>query len=138
MSRIAVGAVTLCLAVGVGHACTCVGISNATAYGQATDVFVGTVLSVKGTGYSNKVRVRIERSWKGAPAGKVVTVYTGADGASCGVGLAVGFEQLVFARRMSDGPQKGQLGTGLCSQPHGIEVSTANDSLGPPASTSKP
>ena len=136
MTRVAVGGLMLCLAMEVGHACTCVGISNATAYGRASDVFVGTVLSVKATGSSIKSRVRIERSWKGVPAAKVVTVYTSAS--TCGVGLTVGREQVVFAHRMTDGPWKGQLAVSLCSQPHGINVSTANDSLGPPASTSKP
>ena len=133
MRSVAWGLLILCLATGVGQACTCVpGMSNATQYSGASDVFVGTVLSVGH--WRTKYRIRIERSWKGVPAGKTVAVYTSGNGAMCGVDLPVGHEVILFAHRVNNGPAKGQLSAGLCGQPYGFSVSTVNDSLGPPLS----
>ena len=137
----------LCLGPSVGRTCSCGEITATTAYSAASDVFVGTVLSVgresSPEGDPNnyvslrlhyvKARIRIEQSWKGSPAGQVVTLYTDL---SCGVGLPKGEVVLLFAKRAPDGPWKGGLYARLCGQPTTLayDISAASDSLGPPKS----
>jgi hypothetical protein len=107
----------------------------ASSFAGSSDVFVGTVLSVRNEGEMLiKGRIRVERSWKGTAAGHVVTVYTNINGASCGVDLPVDREVLLFANRISGGRWKGHLAAGLCdgSASYPTVVSALSDSLGAP------
>ena len=135
MRRYAAGIAFLLLAAGTAQACSCSRVSKVAAFFTASDVFTGTVLSVGREGGSGiKGRVLVEQSWKGVPAGTVVSVYTSSGGSSCGVALPVGREIVIFARCESHGPWKGRLFTSLCDQPSGLSMLTVSDSLGPPAS----
>src|SRR5262245_49776328 len=133
MKRLAMALLMLGVAVGSGWACSCLPYTIASSFARSSDVFVGTVLSLK-RGNGVKARVRIERSWKGTPACKVVNVFTSDNGASCGVGMIVHQPVLLFAFRQTDGKLKGELTAGLCSYstwyPQAIIERT--DSLGPP------
>src|SRR5260221_8003118 len=139
--------------VGDAWASSCVATTVATSLAAASDVFVGTVLSVR-TGErsvwlssikehirisSIEGRIRIERSWKGAPAGSVVTVLTNSEESACGVSLAVDHEVILFAYHMTEGPWKGRLTAGLCSHSYSepSEISAMSDSLGAPLTVRK-
>jgi len=133
----------LCLGAGVGRACSCAqAYTVAMAYSAATDVFAGTVLSVEQDSVrlredwipAVKARIRIEQSWKGAPAGQVVTLHMALT--TCAVELPTGEVVVLFANRATRGPLKGKLSAGLCGQPMEplSTVGAASDSLGPPRS----
>ena len=97
---------------------------------QAAAVFTGTVVGVDTAGVTNTVRLRVERSWKGAKCGEV-TVVTSADSAACGYDFQVGQSYLVYAER-----QKGKLNASLCSRTS-LTSQAAEDlaALGEPATT---
>jgi hypothetical protein len=138
MKRLALALLMLGVEVGSGQACSCAPYTIASSFARSSDVFVGTVLSLH-RDIGLKARVRIERSWKGTPAGKVVTVYTSAGGASCGVDMVVHQPVLLFASRQTDGKLKGQLTAGLCSYStwYPQAISERSDSLGPPVTVRK-
>ena len=135
-------AIALCLVSAMTAdcwACTCSGPpSSAVALQSASAVFVGTVLSAKSErpkvkhplGGYRKHRIRIEQSWKGAPAGKVVTVYTTTG--ICGTGYQKGEVVVIYADRDKYEPHQGMLYTSLCSR-SGLNVVAESDSLGPPS-----
>lgn len=77
---------------------------------QASAVFTGTVLAADTRGGISTVRLRVERSWKGARCGEV-TVTTAADSATCGYDFQVGQSYLVYADK-----QRGKLHVSLCSR----------------------
>jgi hypothetical protein len=140
MKRLSITLILLGAAVGAARACTCAPYTLASSFAGSSDVFVGTVLSVHSEGGSIKGRIRIERSWKGTPAGRVVTVHTSRSGASCGVGLPVHHEVILYAHRMTDGKWKGELAAGGCSY-SGIYLGqniTMSDSLGVPVTVRNP
>jgi len=107
-------------------------------------VFIGVVRSRKTSGGVVKGHVFIEKSWKGARAGRTVIVETGFGGGICGVDLWPGQNVLVFAHPGS-GHAKGTLSTTLCegsiSWPRGAteigNVTARTDSLGPPVSVAE-
>jgi hypothetical protein len=112
-------------------ACSCAPAPPpAEALQQAAAVFTGTVLSVDTSGVSSTVRLRVERSWKGAKCGEV-TVVTSADSAACGYDFQVGQSYLAYADR-----QKGKLSVSLCSRTS-LTSQAAEDltALGEPATT---
>ena len=150
MTRLIAVLCMLCVGARAAQACSCLEISRAAAFHMATDVFTGTVLSTRlfsepieghlEEGLRREViigRVRVERSWKGASAGRVITVYTSPDGASCGVDLPRGHEVVLFAHRLTEGVWKGRLALGRCGQPSGLSPETISDSLGAPTSVRK-
>jgi hypothetical protein len=138
MRHLAMAVLMLVLAVGSGRACSCGPGTIASSFGQSSDVFVGTVLSLQ-RGTTVKAQVRIERSWKGTPAGKVVTVFTAGNGAMCGVEMVAHQPVLLFAFRQTDGKLKGQLTANLCSYSTGYPqaISERSDSLGTPVTVRK-
>lgn len=124
-------------------ACTCNGLPGPIAAFRGSDaVFVGTVLSVKHQKEptSNlyvwlKHRMRVEEAWKGASAGKTLTVYTSTG--PCGTGFHKGNNVIIYAIRMKQGRHRGELSAGtLCSRSSASRntVTADCDSLGPPAS----
>src|SRR5262245_34210642 len=138
MKHLAMVLLILSVAVGHGRACTCLPVTVASSFSRSSDVFVGTVLSVhRDSGI--KARVRIERSWKGTPAGKVVNVFTSSSGASCGVDMVAHHQVILFASRQTEGKLKGELTVGLCSfsGPYPQMLSQLGDSLGPPVTVRK-
>jgi hypothetical protein len=138
MRHLVTAVLMLVFAVGSGWACSCGHKTIASSFARSSDVFVGTVLTLHRGGLV-KARVRIERSWKGTPAGKVVTVFTGANGAACGLDMVAHQTILLFAFRQTDGKLKGQITVGLCSNSTGYPqaISERSDSLGAPMTVRK-
>src|SRR5215813_13878392 len=104
-------------------ACTCMESTAAAELQRSSAVFAGTVLSVKHERphetHDNghlfaweyiRHRIRIEKSWKGAPAGKVVTVYTSTG--PCDTAFPKGSHVMVYAS--VDKSHEGALATSLC------------------------
>jgi len=102
-------AIALCL-VGMTTAdcwaCTCAGVLTAGAeLNRSAAVFAGKVLSVRHEvppGQHSeyqwediKHRIRIEKSWKGPSAGRVVSVYTSTG--PCGIAFPKGARVMIYA-----------------------------------------
>jgi len=110
---------------------------------QSSDVFMGVVRSAKTSGSVVKGHVFIEKSWKGARAGRTVIVEAPLDG-ECGVHLRPGMNVLVFAHP-GTGHAKGSLSTTFCRgsmwwPPGATEIGNVTaliDSLGPPVSVAE-
>src|SRR5882762_5627419 len=98
--RLAFGFLVLCMAASDAGACTCPRPTVAQSLMRSSDVFLGTVLSVRLQGRNGfKGRIRVERSWKGTPAGRALTVYIPA---VCGVGLSQHHPVIIFAGRQTE------------------------------------
>lgn len=115
----------LILHVEQAEACSCLPPGPpAEAYQDATDVFVGRVLSVEEIEEMDpdfpfpelQVTLAVERAFKGV-AGNRAIVRTATNSAACGYHFALGTAHLVYARR----GETGVLGVSLCSRTQPLE-----------------
>jgi hypothetical protein len=98
----------LLLSAGSGFACGCVNVpSVAESFQDADAIFFGQAVDVNYSG--DKVKFRVERSWKGVGASEV-TVLT--SNSSCGFPFYKGESYVVYASKMPGG----EYATGACSQ----------------------
>lgn len=116
-----VAAIVALLAVSAGKviACSCAGTQvPCQAYGEASAVFVGTVIesrtiTVKRGNYDSKqrvVRFTIDSPFRGVE-GAEVEVQTGLGGGDCGFGFVQTQQYLVYAYE-----HEGKLSTGICTR----------------------
>ena len=125
-------------------ACSCVPTTVELRLQRSTEVFVGTVLSVKRQQRSVKLsvgtvtvedvraRIRVEQSWKGTHRD---TVEVGTVSSTCGVVFQEGKRLLVFAHTVygAYGELKSRLGTTICSGSRVVRwTADTTDSLGTP------
>jgi hypothetical protein len=104
------------------YACTCMRSSPCQALGQASAVFVGSVLSVSSLKAENRlaqssfgrvlIRLSIHQAFFGVK-GQEVEVATGMGGGDCGYVFERGASYLVYAHRESE---KGKLSTSICTR----------------------
>ena len=74
-------------------------------------VFSGKVIGITKLKNSHKVKIKVEKFWKGGLS-KIVSIDTGSNGAICGFSFAVGGRYLIYA----DGESKKALRASLCSR----------------------
>ncbi len=119
----------LVVSAGKAHACSCAGSKvPCQAYGEASAVFVGTVIesrtiTVKRGNYDSKtrvVRLTIDSPFRGVE-GAEVEVQTGLGDADCGFGFVQTQQYLVYAYE-----HKGKLSTSICTRTRPI-ASAAED-----------
>jgi hypothetical protein len=123
MNRTLAYALALALTIAVANqtaaACTCVSMPGSprdvvhVAKGNATAIFVGTVLDVRaGSGEMElNVRFSVDRFWKGALASEV-TVTTHSQSSACGYTFEPGSRYLVYC----SGNPSGTFSTSICTR----------------------
>jgi len=74
-------------------------------------VFSGSVLKIDEAGYTLKVTLRVDNSWKGLLPTEVV-LFTGRGGGDCGYRFQVGHNYLIYAY----GQDLDHLGTNICQR----------------------
>lgn len=124
MKRIA-GIIGLLLGMVLGaptaRACTCiVPPPPVEALSEAAAVFVGTASDLdKGAGHL-KVRLHVDRVYKG-PVDEQITVWTASNSAACGFHFEQGTRYLVYAHEY-----EGQLRASLCSRTQAVADAQAD------------
>lgn len=106
-------------------ACSCVVAPDARVARDGSDaVFSGKVTGIARTGRMLKVKIQVDRAWKGAPAIQCgeVTLETHSNSATCGFEFEQGKSYLVYAVE-EDG-----LTTNLCTRTRSIDQ--ADEDLG--------
>jgi hypothetical protein len=87
-------------------ACTCAPTTVNDAFGKADMVVEATITKISPLPQSAEneklVRVKIDRSWKGAAAGTTVTFVTPGQSSQCGVSLPAGTKTVFFASQQED------------------------------------
>ena len=113
----------LALSAGNGFACSCAGVqAPCQAYGEASAVFVGTVIdsriiAIKKSKYEEQmraVRLSIDSPFRGVE-GAEVEVLTGSGGGDCGFSFVQAQQYLVYAYE-----HQGILSTGICTRTRSI------------------
>ena len=89
-------------------ACSCVQMTEAEQFENATLVFSGVVKSISQVGMNNSVKFQVNKLSKG-DSDENVTVTTGLDEAACGFNFEIGNTYQVY----TDGDDK--LSTGICN-----------------------
>ncbi|MFN2512660.1 MAG: carboxypeptidase regulatory-like domain-containing protein [Pyrinomonadaceae bacterium] len=116
------------LSAGNALACSCLESAPCQAYGEASAVFVGTVIdsrviTTKRDKYERSkraVRLSVDTPFRGV-TGSEVELTTGMGGGDCGFGFVLNKQYLVYAYE-----NKGKLSTGICSRTRSIS-SAAED-----------
>jgi Carboxypeptidase regulatory-like domain/Tissue inhibitor of metalloproteinase len=131
----------LFMSAGKAVACSCAGVEvPCQAYGQASAVFVGTVIesrvvTVKRGNYDTQrrvVRLTIDSPFRGV-AGAEVEVQTGLGGGDCGFGFVQTQQYLVYAYE-----HEGKLSTGICTRTRSIAKAAEDLSYIQSLATAKP
>ncbi len=112
----------MALSAGNALACSCVERLPCQAYGEASAVFVGTVIdsriiTIKQANYGRSrraVRLSVDSAFRGVK-GLEVEVTTGLGGGDCGFGFVPTQQYLVYASE-----HEGKLSTGICSRTRSI------------------
>ena len=104
--------VVLIWSAGEIFACTCVKPKPVEAvYEQHSAIFSGKVTSVKTVENIRRVKIRVEKLWKGNLP-KTITFSTMAVGSMCGYNFAFGKRYLIYA----SGENMNELSTSICTR----------------------
>lgn len=131
----------LTLSAAKAFACSCAGeLVPCQAYGQASAVFVGTVIeirtiTIKRNTYETRqraVRLSIDSPFRGVE-GAEVEVQTGLGDADCGFGFVQAQQYLVYAYE-----HEGKLSTGICRRTRSIAKAAEDLSYIQGLATAKP
>lgn len=128
------------LSAGNALACSCAERVPCQAYGEASAVFVGTVIdsriiTIKQGNYERRrraVRLSVDSSFRGV-RGSEVEVTTGLGGGDCGFGFVLTEQYLVYASE-----HEGKLSTGICSRTRSISRAAEDLSYIRGLATAKP
>ena len=102
----------LCALPAVAVACSCAPPpAPKIALEKSAAVFVGRVISVETSDFSNKYQFSVSKQWKGIK-GKTTSIVTANNSAACGINFDSDRDYLVYAFKNDDN----QLRTNLCSR----------------------